>query len=644
MASPRGFRPLLATTVLALLAGLLTGVVAPASAGPVPSAPAASSERIDTRALTVRDGRTQPVFSYEDAIRETVWVLAPDADGDGEKDRVAVDIARPRELDRRARVPVVMDASPYYSCCGRGNESELKTYDADGDPERLPLYYDNYFVPRGYAYAAVDMAGTARSTGCVDQGGRSDVGSVKAVVQWLNGDARAVDRAGEPVRATWTNGRTGMIGKSYDGTLANAVAATGVQGLETIVPIGGISSWYDYDRYQGLPFSQDYPTWLSEYVAGGRSEAVDCTVRNAQLSRDDADDTGASTRFWADRDYRRGTTTDARKVRASVFVVHGLQDTNVKTPNFSRWWTALGRAGVDRKMWLMRVGHVDPFDSERDRWVDTLHRWFDHELWGLRNGIDREPAVSAEVAPDRWVDSRTWPAGGSTTLTVGTGGALGTGRAARGDGSFVNDPAQREATTLVPGPQPGRLLWTSAPLASSTRISGSALARLRVRTTVPTGQVGVALVDYGPAPRVVAARDGVTTGTTETCHGESTATDDACYKVVTKNVQTTPLGVLARGWARLDGARTHDVRVDLTADDTEVPAGHRLGLVVVGASPQWLDTVDESRSTYTLDLARTSLEVPGRVRFTRESAATAPLPTTLPPSTLARPDPQQLPR
>ena len=28
-----------------------------------------------------------------------------------------------------------------------------------------------------------------------------------------------------------------MIGKSYDGTLANGVAATGVEGLKTIVPI-----------------------------------------------------------------------------------------------------------------------------------------------------------------------------------------------------------------------------------------------------------------------------------------------------------------------------------------------------------------------------------------------------------------------
>ena len=72
----------------------------------------------------------------------------------------------------------------------------------------MPLFYDNYFVPRGYAFVGVDMAGTARSDGCVDVGGRSDIESVKAVVDWLNGRARRVRRArATTVKADWTNGR-----------------------------------------------------------------------------------------------------------------------------------------------------------------------------------------------------------------------------------------------------------------------------------------------------------------------------------------------------------------------------------------------------------------------------------------------------
>ena len=43
-----------------------------------------------------------------------------------------------------------------------------------------------------------------------------------------------------------------MIGKSYDGTLSNGVAATGVEGLKTIVPISAISAWYNYSRDNGI--------------------------------------------------------------------------------------------------------------------------------------------------------------------------------------------------------------------------------------------------------------------------------------------------------------------------------------------------------------------------------------------------------
>lgn len=126
----------------------------------------------------------------------------------------------------------------------------------------MPLFYDNYFVPRGYAFVAVDLAGTSRSDGCVDVGGRSDVLSAKAVVDWLNGRAPAyTTRTGATrARAHWSTGATGMIGKSWDGTVANGVAATGVEGLRTIVPIGAISSWYDYYFSQGAPSTAPAPT------------------------------------------------------------------------------------------------------------------------------------------------------------------------------------------------------------------------------------------------------------------------------------------------------------------------------------------------------------------------------------------------
>ncbi len=78
--------------------------------------------------VVVEDGVTQPVFGYADAIRERVWVESSfDSDVDGVTDRIALDIMRPAESEPGLKVPVIMDASPYYSTLGRGNEAELKT-------------------------------------------------------------------------------------------------------------------------------------------------------------------------------------------------------------------------------------------------------------------------------------------------------------------------------------------------------------------------------------------------------------------------------------------------------------------------------------------------------------------------------------
>lgn len=591
--------------ILALVGSV--AVIAPTALGTVGAA-AAADENPPVRLV---DGVTAPQYDYADAIRETVWVDAPDLDGDGERERVATDIIRPRELDGSAKVPVIMDASPYYLSSGRGNEAERKQYDANGVPTKFPLFYDNYFVPRGYAFVAVDMAGTARSTGCTDQGGLSDIESVKAVVEWLNGDAIAYDAEGKTVNADWSNGKTGMIGKSYDGTLANGVAASGVEGLRTIVPIGAISSWYDYNRYQNAVKSFNYPSSLSRSIANNRTIPTDCSARLNWMNANDGDETGEYTDFWAERDYREGPYYDASKVKASVFIMHGLQDNNVKMRNASKWWEDLGEHGVTRKMWLTRLGHVDPFDSEREVWVDTLHRWFDHELMDIPNGILKEPAVSVEVAPDRWEHSKTWPISSARTqaLRLHSDGTMMLGKQDRGTASYTNLGTMSENAAIALGDNANRLLFLTGTTKHELRVSGTPTVDLNVTHPSAVGQVSVMLVDYGRMDRILSTGDGAMTTTTETCWGESTAQDDACYYEMAKRIGPTELQVLARGWARLDGAGTHQVQVELQANDVVVPAGHQLGLVISGAR-NGVVTVDSSRNTYTVDLSQSQLNLP----------------------------------
>ena len=257
--------------------------------------------------IVVENGVTQPAFGYADAIRERVWVEADfDTDLDGVSDQIALDIMRPALSDLSIKVPVIMDASPYYSTLGRGNESELKS-DTDGDGllDRWPLFYDNYFVPRGYAVVLLDMVGTNNSTGCPVTGGTPDHLSAVVGIDWLNGRRKGYDKDGNEVVADWHNGLTGMIGKSYDGTLANGAASTGVEGLTTIVPISAISSWYDYTRSNGvITRGNSYPSSLSNTVTEPGSPRV---LRSGP--RDDGCDRRGRDRATTRRSGASGTTT-----------------------------------------------------------------------------------------------------------------------------------------------------------------------------------------------------------------------------------------------------------------------------------------------------------------------------------------------
>ena len=61
-------------------------------------------------------------------------------------------------------MPAIIDPSPYYTSLGRGNETEYIHTTPDGVLDKFPLFYDNYFVPRGYAVILADAIGTGFST------------------------------------------------------------------------------------------------------------------------------------------------------------------------------------------------------------------------------------------------------------------------------------------------------------------------------------------------------------------------------------------------------------------------------------------------------------------------------------------------
>ncbi|WP_269410961.1 Xaa-Pro dipeptidyl-peptidase [Lentibacillus daqui] len=575
------------------------------------------------------DGVTEPIYSYADAIKETIYVESElDSDRDGRADRIAVDIIRPEETEDGLKVPVIMDASPYYEKLGRGNESQIKDPDGDGVNDLFPLYYDNYFVPRGYAVVLPDMVGTNNSDGCPTTGGFEEIESVEVVIDWLNGKGEARDKDGEIVEAEWSTGKVGMIGKSYDGTLANGVAASGIEGLETIVPIGAISSWYDYYRYGGIPFYRNGPSGLSKTVTS--SSHIDaCAPVRDKIQHEADDKTGNYNEFWEERDFIKG----ADKVHASVFMIHGLNDYNVKTNNFSNWWDALAENDVPRKLWLAQTGHVDPFDFRREEWVDTLHRWFDYWLMGIDNGIMDEPMVDIEREADEWETHSNWPDNDSENVTL---------RLAPADdelpGTFLTSPLLEDVTQTYTDDagqteiqmvedeytqKENRLMFLSPELDKDVRLSG--IPEVNIDAVVDTDDTNLTamIVDYGKDERVDHNNqgEGIRTLDEKTCWGEESEEDSPCYKETEKTTHVAPYEIVTHGWLDaqhwqsldvsepLETGKEYTFQWDTLPEDYVFKKGHRLGVVIAGSDYQRL-IADTNQTNVDVTLGESYVKLP----------------------------------
>lgn len=467
----------------------LIGVAALAGGAAITSTStaSASSGATQTARPWIQGDHTVPVFDMADSVKETVNVeTGIDADHDGKVDTIRVEVNRP-DAAKGQKVPLIVHASPYFF---GGARSAWET---------------SYFVPRGYAVATVALPGTDFSTGCDDVGGKNrEVAGTKAVVDWANGRADGYYLDGTKAVATkWTNGKVGMIGVSWDGTIANAVASTGVEGLETIVPVAAISSWYDYTRGNGIPFYEGHVQYLADYVSNYLSQT--CVNLSPKLQTKSDDPTGNYNTWWSKRDYR----IDASKIKASVFVVHGLSDENVKTRQFGEWWDQLTKYGVERRLFLHQDQHVEPYYSFGATYTTPLQQWFDYYLQGIDNGVPDEPQAIIQREDRSWSTDKVWPPTGTADRTMKlssplgrSAGSLTLGDAAVGKAKqFVTikqaaDYSQDSIVADPTGDRTDRAVFLSDKLSSAIRESGTATVSLRVKVDQKTAGFQARVVDY----------------------------------------------------------------------------------------------------------------------------------------------------
>ncbi len=571
----------------------------------------------------IEDGQARIVPAFADSatwIRHDLWVETEfDTDGDGRPDRVHVDVTRPGQTDTEGlRVAVVYETSPYYSGVAGTDWDHFwdLRQEVGGDPtprdpfpptirhvERQPVISNSHirtWVPRGFAVVHSQSPGTGQSEGCPTVGGENESLAPKAVIDWLNGRARgfATVDGTEEVEAHWANGKVGMTGTSYNGTLPLAAATTGVEGLEAIIPVAPNTSYYHYYRSNGLVRSPGgYPgediDVLFDFIFSGNPAVRDYCIRavrdemTARLDRR----TGDYNDFWAGRDY----LNHIDGVRAATLMSHGFNDWNVMPEHSWRITEALKARGVPLQIYYHQGGHGGPPPLE------MMNRWFTRYLLGVENGVENDPqGWIVREGDDRGEPTPypTWPHPEAEGVALHPGGngnwtgalSLNAGEG-EGRGGIVDNFAFAGDQLAAVEWSNHRLLYATPELQQDLHLSGAPSLSIRLAADKSQANLSVWLVSL-----------------------PWTESDNLNDNVITKG-WADPANAAAdniaspRSGSPLAPGEFVELEFPLQPDDQIIPAGARIGLMIF-SSDRNFTVHPEPGTRLTVDLAETRIELP----------------------------------
>lgn len=596
------------------------------------TAAAATPAGAQTKTVPVfENGQAQIVPAFADTttwIRQELWVETDfDSDKDGKKDRVHVDVTRQAQTESEGlKVPVIFASSPYFAGTG---SSTIGFWDVKSElgvrfTSRVPMPVIAFkpvrpqistseirtWVPRGFAVVHSEAPGTGLSQGCPTVGGHPEEYAPKAVIDWLNGRARGYTTIGGQVevKATWTTGKVGMTGTSYNGTLPLAAATTGVKGLEAIIPISPNTSYYHYYRSNGLVRSPggylgEDVSVLYDFVHSGDPATrpiCDKLIRDGLFAEYDDRATGDYSSFWADRDL----LPKVKNIKAAVLLAHGTNDFNVVPEHSTRIYEALKAQHKPAMLYLHQGGHGGPPPLE------VMNKWWSHYLYGINNGIDTAPRAlimreggGRGALPTAYTD---YPIPGTAAVALhpsADGNGIGTLALAAPAGKQgtqkVIDDVQFSAAVLTASAQsPNRLLYATPILSDSVHISGSPTVTVKLASSKAAANLTVLLVTL-PFDNGRAGSSGMN-------------------------------GIVTRGWAdpqnakQLEHGGNYDskshgkplepgkfvtVTFDLQPTDKIVPSGKRLGLMIMSSDREFT-LWPKAGTELTVDLDGTSLSLP----------------------------------
>lgn len=488
------------------------------------------------------NGKSLATFSTKDVVREVVYVETPvDTTQSGQTDLVKVSIIRPRFA---GRIPAVITNSPYHQGVNeKASDDALHKMEGEllekavgtvqvvdtplteltGDRRELPISeateklghvgsysLNDYFLARGFANIHVSGVGTLGSTGYMTSGDYQQVAGFKAVIDWLNGRAHAYTSHARTayVVADWANGKVATTGLSYLGTMSNALATTGVDGLEVVIAEAGISTWYDYYRENGLVTSPGgYPgedldsltalTYSKSLQAGDflRNKAAyeaGIAAERAQLDRV----TGDYNDYWHARNY----LLHADKVRCEVVFTHGSQDWNVKPLHVWKMFHALP-SHIKKHLFLHNGAHVYMNNWQSIDFRESMNALLSQKLLGHDNGYQLPTVIWQDNSAEQtWTCLEQFGGKETATFALGQDEKVIQNQYAEEDFARYGKAYPTFHQELFAGK--ANQVTIDLPLTEDLHLNGRAVLHLRVKSSVAKGLLSAQLLDFGPAKRL----------------------------------------------------------------------------------------------------------------------------------------------
>ena len=565
------------------------------------------------------NGEAQVVEAFSDPskwIRHDLWVETTfDSDGDGELDRMHVDVTRPEQTDsENLKLPIIYESSPYYA--GTASMDKGIFWDVQhelgeaGKPRKhpevtrlgeRPIISNSQtmtWVPRGYIVVHSSSPGTGLSDGAPTVGGDNESLAPKAVIDWLNGRAKGyAERDGDKeVKAYWSTGKVGMTGTSYNGTIPLAAATTGVEGLEAIIPIAPNTSYYHYYRSNGLVRSpggylgEDIDVLYDFIHSGDESKRArnNKVVRDTEMKNGLDRITGDYNDFWEGRDYLH----NMKPMKAALLMSHGFNDWNVMPEHSYRIYKKAKEMGLPVQIFYHQNGHGGPPP------LSMMNRWFTHYLYGVENGVEDEPKawiVRENDKKNNPTPYEDYPNPEAKDVKL----FLTKGAPAKGD-LTTTKPKKQGTETLVDNysfsgsslakaeTTEHRLLYATSPLTEDVHISGVPKVKIKLASSKPAANLSVWLV--------------------------SLPWSEALNTKITDNIIT-------RGWADpqnhssltesepLVPNQFYELAFELMPDDQIIPKGQQIGLMIFSSDKEFT-LWPEPGTELTVDLDGTELILP----------------------------------